>query len=178
MHAIVGDLLATTGELGSSAESHSPSLRVVEGAPSPRLFGFDVAAVGGGLHHLADPELASDRLVQRLRPGGVLLVWDFLLHGPLGDRDRDRDHGVLHHGLAEDRVRALFEHAGAGKGFDLVVVGSGVTRGRRCKHGHHHDHGGHGDGHGDGGDDNEENGDGEEEVLVRRQLFLARGEKY
>lgn len=133
MHAVVGDLVAA-----------QPPAALAD----PRLFGFDLATVGGGLHHFADPELASERLVQRLRPGGVLLVWDFLPHGHAGH------HAVLHHGLSEDRVRAMFEKAGAGEGFSLEVLGSGVSPG------YHHAHGEHGD-----------------REVIKRQIFLARGRK-
>ncbi|KAI1771658.1 S-adenosyl-L-methionine-dependent methyltransferase [Hypoxylon cercidicola] len=140
MHAIVGDLGAAEGPRPADLLAH------------PRLCSglFDVATVGGGLHHFADPELAAERLGQRLRPGGVLLVWDFLPHGPRHAHARG-SHSVLHHGLSEDRVRALFERAGVGEGFALVVLGSGVSPG-------------HGLGHDDG-------------EPVKRQVFLARGQK-
>ncbi|KAI1141025.1 S-adenosyl-L-methionine-dependent methyltransferase [Hypoxylon sp. FL0543] len=113
MHAVVGDLAAADGP--------QPADLLAD----PRFFGFDVATVGGGLHHFADPELAAARLSQRLRPGGVLLVWDFLPHGPI----HGHQHGVMHHGLSKERVRAMFEDAGAGKEFSLEVLGSGITVG-------------------------------------------------
>lgn len=71
----------------------------------PRFFGFDLAVVGLGFHHFDDPELAARRLVARLRPGGVLMIIDFLPHAPHGtgssgahghDHD-DHDHGHHHH---------------------------------------------------------------------------------
>ncbi|KAI0395176.1 hypothetical protein F5Y17DRAFT_474871 [Xylariaceae sp. FL0594] len=46
MHAIVGDLTAPT---------------VSQDLMSSDLFDFDIAVVGGGLHHFADPELAAKR---------------------------------------------------------------------------------------------------------------------
>ncbi|KAI1451599.1 hypothetical protein F4805DRAFT_450892 [Annulohypoxylon moriforme] len=136
MHAIVGDLIATGGPQPSDVWADS------------RLFGFDIATVGGGLHHFADPELAADRLVERLRPGGVLLVWDFLPHGPMSGNVGN--HGVMHHGLSKERVRAMFEHAGASQGFSFEVLGSGISI----------DMSGHG-----------------KKGVVRREIFLARGEK-
>ncbi|KAI0886059.1 S-adenosyl-L-methionine-dependent methyltransferase [Annulohypoxylon maeteangense] len=136
MYAIVGDLIGAGGPQPSNILADS------------RLFGFDIATVGGGLHHFADPELAADRLVERLRPGGVLLVWDFLPHGPMSGNAGN--HGVMHHGLSEERVRAMFERAGAGHRFSLEILGSGITIGI----------GGHG-----------------EKGVVRREIFLARGEK-
>ncbi|KAI0838068.1 S-adenosyl-L-methionine-dependent methyltransferase [Hypoxylon sp. FL0890] len=113
MYAVVGDLAAAGGP--------QPADLLAD----PRFFGFNVATVGGGLHHFADPELAAARLAQRLRPGGVLLVWDFLPHGPI----HGHQHGVMHHGLSEERVRAMFEGARVGKGFSLQVLGSGITIG-------------------------------------------------
>ncbi|KAI8966363.1 S-adenosyl-L-methionine-dependent methyltransferase [Daldinia sp. FL1419] len=135
MHAVVGDLAAADGPQPSELFS------------DPRFFGFDIATVGGGLHHFADPELAADRLVERLRPGGVLLVWDFLPHGP---HHGHNTHAVIHHGLSEERVRKIFEHAGAGKGFSLEVLGSGLMPGHYAQEG---------------------------KELTKRHIFLARGEK-
>ncbi|KAI2634709.1 S-adenosyl-L-methionine-dependent methyltransferase [Hypomontagnella submonticulosa] len=136
MHAVVGDLTVADGPQPPEVLADS------------RFFGFDVATIGGGLHHFTDPELAVVRLVERLRPGGVVLVWDFLPHGPM--HGHGGHHAVLHHGLSEERVRAMFERAGAGKGFSLEVLGSGVSLG-------HSEHG--------------------EDEILRRQVFLARGEK-
>lgn len=57
--------------------------------PDPREFAsfdfqlFDIAVVGLGFHHFDDPALAAKRLVERLRPGGVLLILDFLPHGKI-----------------------------------------------------------------------------------------------
>jgi len=70
MHAYQGNLLAP--------DDLSPSALA-----SPNFFNFDIAAVGLGLHHFDDPALAARRLVERLRPGGVLLVLDFLPHGKM-----------------------------------------------------------------------------------------------
>ncbi|KAK6956437.1 hypothetical protein Daesc_001715 [Daldinia eschscholtzii] len=135
MHAVVGDLAAADGPQPSELFA------------DPRFFGFDIATVGGGLHHFAEPELAAERLVERLRPGGVLLVWDFLPHGPHHGLNA---HAVIHHGLSEERVRKMFEHAGAGKGFSLEVLGSGLMPGHYAEEG---------------------------KELPKRQIFLARGEK-
>ncbi|KAK9777286.1 putative S-adenosyl-L-methionine-dependent methyltransferase [Seiridium cardinale] len=90
------------------------------------FFGFDLAAVGGGFHHFDDPQLTAIRLVERLRPGGVLFIWDFLTH----EADEfTASKGVTHHGFSEEQIRAIFEKAGAGQNFGLQELGSGVVFG-------------------------------------------------
>ncbi|KAI1108534.1 S-adenosyl-L-methionine-dependent methyltransferase [Nemania sp. NC0429] len=149
MRAVLGDL---------TSESVDDALS------SPELFNFDIAVVGGGFHHFEDPELAAKRLVERLRPGGVLLIWDFLPHGPLNlhlhqhhhhnhghghghgrgiNAERDEDQAtreifrsVMHHGFSEARMREIFTGAGAGAEFRLEVIGRGFAIG-----GHGHGHG-------------------------------------
>ncbi|KAI5867699.1 S-adenosyl-L-methionine-dependent methyltransferase [Durotheca rogersii] len=144
MHAVIGDLL-TPQPTGNLSE--------------PDFFGFDLAAVGGGFHHFADPEQASVRLVKRLRPGGVLLIWDFLPHGPRSGNDAAH-YGVMHHGLSEERVRNMFEQAGAGTGFALEVIGTHTLP-------NSHQHGQRGHAHG-----------GEDHAgPAARHIFFARGQK-
>ncbi|KAI1493219.1 S-adenosyl-L-methionine-dependent methyltransferase [Biscogniauxia mediterranea] len=158
MHAVQGDLLSS---------SPSPSL-----SPIPSLSDeFDIAAVGAGFHHFADPGLAARRLAARLRrPGGVLLVVDFLLassdgyehehghghghgHGN-GNEDGHGDgggaHTVMHGGFTEAQVRDMFVGAGAGGDFRLEVLGRGFVG---------------------GGGKEEEEGEGG----GKRVLFMARG---
>lgn len=62
----------------------------------PKFFGFDLAVVGLGFHHFDDPELAAKRLVVRLRPGGVLMIIDFLPHEPGGPGHSGGSHGHDH----------------------------------------------------------------------------------
>ncbi|KAI1263362.1 S-adenosyl-L-methionine-dependent methyltransferase [Xylariaceae sp. FL1019] len=81
MHAIVGDL-------GSTSASEALS--------SVDLFNFDIAVVGGGFHHFGDPELIAKRLVERLRPGGILLIWDFLPHGGHHHHNARQGHSHKH----------------------------------------------------------------------------------
>ncbi|KAI8951560.1 S-adenosyl-L-methionine-dependent methyltransferase [Xylaria longipes] len=149
MHAVLGDL-------GSETVSDALS--------SPELFNFDVAVVGGGFHHFGDPALAAKRLVERLKPGGVLLIWDFLPHGPphrhdqhhrgqhhhshnegeghghadKGDEQKSHDvhHSVMHHGFSEPQMREIFTAAGAGTDFRLEVIGGGLVL--ALGHGHQH----------------------------------------
>ena len=63
MRAVVGDL-ADPNAPDPGADPESP-------LAGPELRDFDCAAVAGGLHHMADPDLATKRIVERLRPGGV-----------------------------------------------------------------------------------------------------------
>ncbi|RMD43145.1 hypothetical protein DV735_g2014, partial [Chaetothyriales sp. CBS 134920] len=93
--AMVGDLLAE----GSS---------VPENLSDPKLFSFDLAAVGLGFHHIDNLELCVERLKARLRPGGTLLVVDFVEHEPENEYHKD----VAHHGFSEARMKQLFAQAG------------------------------------------------------------------
>ncbi|KAF6844290.1 methyltransferase C1347.09 [Colletotrichum musicola] len=149
--------------------------------PDPAAFSgaefrdFDVAGVGLGFHHFDDPELSAKRLVERLRPGGVLIVLDFLPHEKLGS-DLPAANTVKHHGFSEERIRAIFEQAGAGKDFALEDLGSGVVFGG---HGHGHDHShshshesGHHHDHHDHSHGAQKDGKG-----MKKRVFLARGTK-
>lgn len=93
---------------------------------SPNFFNFDIAAVGLGFHHFDDPTLAARRLVERLSPGGVLLVLDFLPHEKMHS-SHAAVHTVTHHGFSKESIQKIFEDAGAGKDFaldDVAVVWS------------------------------------------------------
>ncbi|KAH8193516.1 hypothetical protein TruAng_012318 [Truncatella angustata] len=150
MYAVVGDLAAP----------NDPTPAALSGT---EFSNFDVAAVGGGFHHFDDPQLVATRLVERLRPGGVLFIWDFLSH----DADPNlASRGVTHHGFSEEQARSIFEKAGC-KDFGLKDLGSGVVFG----HGHSH-----GDGHGQGHKHGHAH-DGEGQRLMKRRAFLARGQK-
>ncbi|KAK1518880.1 methyltransferase domain-containing protein [Colletotrichum costaricense] len=131
-----------------------------------RFRDFDVAGVGLGFHHFEDPELSARRLVERLRPGGVFIILDFLPHEKV-DHALPAAHTVMHHGFSEERMRSIFERAGAGGDFRMEELGSGVVFGG---HGH-----GHGDGHGHG-HEGRDHGHGSGQGMKRR-VFLARGTK-
>ncbi|KAF2712719.1 S-adenosyl-L-methionine-dependent methyltransferase [Pleomassaria siparia CBS 279.74] len=87
----------------------------------PEYYNFDLATVGFGFHHFEDVIHAASCLRERLRPGGVLVITEFLEGGdlaldengnPLPDtagghdhhghghhhgHDHDHDHGHGHH---------------------------------------------------------------------------------
>ncbi|KAI1498383.1 S-adenosyl-L-methionine-dependent methyltransferase [Biscogniauxia marginata] len=157
MHALQGDLLTTTTTTTDDLTSGNLS--------APHLFGFDLAAVGGGFHHFGDPGLAARRLAERLRPGGVLVVVDFVEHGG-GHHSHGGAHTVMHHGFSAERMREIFEDAGVGAGFGLEVMGRGFVGG------------------GDvawveGAEDGESGCDGLDgkKGVLERQMFIARGTK-
>jgi SAM-dependent methyltransferase len=106
MHASVGNLLDPADPLPAAFHSEE-------------WFGFDLAAVGFGFHHFEDLVLAASRLAERLKTGGVLLIIDFLPHGPFEARP-DGDTGPS----------ASHDQHGHGHGF---AHGHG--------HGHEHGHG-------------------------------------
>jgi SAM-dependent methyltransferase len=121
MCAHVGNLLdpASVPESLSGAEFHD----------------FDVAAVGMGFHHFPDPALASKRLADRLRKGGVLFIVDFVPHADPKAHSHGLGHGhgpgasetVIHFGFSEEEVRGHFEAAGVGNEFEYVVLGKGIV---------------------------------------------------
>lgn len=95
----------------------------------PSFHDFDVATVGLGFHHFDDPELAAQRLAARLRPGGILFILDFLVHGQ--GHGHGGDHipsaaaaTVMHHGFSEETIKSVFEGAGVGGDFGLVEIGT------------------------------------------------------
>ena len=122
-----------------------------EGFRDARFFGFDLAVVGLGFHHFDDPDLAAKRLAARLKPGGVLMIIDFMAHAPHGHEDHHHHHHdsdghahshgheegfvteektdekalrtVTHHGFSEERIREVFVGGGVGKDFVLEEMG-------------------------------------------------------
>jgi SAM-dependent methyltransferase len=98
-HAFVGNLLAE--ELPDTIST-------------PEFFNFDLAVVGMGFHHFDNLELATKRLVDRLKPGGVFLIIDFVTHQK---EDSPAIHTIAHHGFDQHQVEKIF--AGAG----LVEIG-------------------------------------------------------
>ncbi|KFA75377.1 hypothetical protein S40288_02026 [Stachybotrys chartarum IBT 40288] len=109
----------------------NPSDPSPAGFAGPEFWDFDIAGVGAGFHHFEDCDLAAKRLVERLRPGGVLFILDFLPHeadfsgghaGDHGSHHGAAQHGVKHLGFSHEKVKAMFEGAGAGVDFGFKVL--------------------------------------------------------
>ncbi|USP81081.1 hypothetical protein yc1106_08355 [Curvularia clavata] len=108
--------LTITPVLSNLLDASDPSPTTLSG---PQFWNYDLAAVGFGFHHFEDATFAARQLKQRLRPGGVLVINDFLEGGDLlADEEgkmiegSEGNHAVHKHGHKH--------HHG---------------------HGHHHDHG-------------------------------------
>lgn len=98
-HAVVGNLLDPAG---------TPAL-----FQDPKYKGFDIVVVGMGFHHFSDLPLTTSRLADRLRPGGVFLILDFLSHPPLQSELTDAAiRTIAHHGFTEEGLKEIFEGAG------------------------------------------------------------------
>lgn len=100
----------------------------------PEWQGFDIATVGFGFHHFEDVVFAASQLKERLRPGGVLVINDFLEGGDLlADENGEPV-------LGSEGNHAVHTH-GHGHGHD-----HGHKHGEKHddesahSHGHHHDH--------------------------------------
>jgi SAM-dependent methyltransferase len=91
----------------------------------PEFHDFDIAAVGLGFHHFDDPDLAARRLVARLKPGGVLVIIDFLPHHAM-DGLHPATATVTHHGFSEERIREVFANGGAIHDFRIEDIGNVV----------------------------------------------------
>ncbi|POS80515.1 hypothetical protein DHEL01_v201083 [Diaporthe helianthi] len=125
----------------------------VPGDEDPQAFrdakfsGFDLAVVGLGFHHFDDPDLAAKRLAARLKPGGVLMIIDFLPHAPhgseAGGHDDHHRHHNHHHGDGhghQDRahlevvgdvkaLKTVTHHGFSEERIREVFVGAGVGKG-------------------------------------------------
>ncbi|KAH6668221.1 S-adenosyl-L-methionine-dependent methyltransferase [Halenospora varia] len=114
------EMFATVGNLLDADDSSPASLS------GPEFFNFDIACVGLGFHHFDNPTLAARRLAERLKPGGVLLIVDFLPHEHMG-HDNPAVKTVTHNGFSEEEVQKMFVEAGAGEKFSYVEVGKGIV---------------------------------------------------
>lgn len=84
------------------------------GLSDPKFFNFDLVVVGLGFHHFEDLPLVTERLTERIKPGGVLLILDFLTHDKEDLKEHPAHITVSHHGFSEEQVCKLFSDAGLG----------------------------------------------------------------
>lgn len=101
MHAVLGDL---------TAPEIAPSL-----VDNKDLFDFDLIITSLALHHIEDPQHAINRLVERLRPGGTLVVIDFDV-AKEGETwvsaDAPSAHTIAHHGFDKASMEKMLHAAG------------------------------------------------------------------
>jgi SAM-dependent methyltransferase len=122
----------------SQSQQLSSKLSAIQGdllSPStpqdPNFFNFDIIVMSMALHHVFDTQLMINKLHERLRDGGVLVIIDWLtmeLGGSgQGYRHRNDDsegrngegekvtraaHTVAHWGFSEEEMKSLFENVG------------------------------------------------------------------
>ncbi|KAI8934886.1 hypothetical protein NX059_008558 [Plenodomus lindquistii] len=113
-----------------------------KGNPTPAEFSapewsnFDIATVGFGFHHFEDVVFAASQLKQRLRPGGVLVINDFLEGG---DRLADGE-GKMIEGSTGNH--AVHKHGhGHGHAHDHGHGEKHAHSHEEQEHHHHHHHG-------------------------------------
>lgn len=109
--------------VGNLLDSSNPSPASLS---RPEFYNFDIAVVGLGFHHFDDPSFAAKQLSARLKPGGVLLIIDFLPHGN-HKHAHPAAETVAHMGFSEKEVQTMFEEAGVGRDFEYAVVGKGIV---------------------------------------------------
>jgi SAM-dependent methyltransferase len=183
--AIIGRLSKSPGIVNYPNQMQGSSRRAFQGnladptdiSPEAftdaKFFGFDVAGVGLGFHHFDKPDLASKRLAERLKPGGVLFIIDFVAH-KIDPQDAAK-RGIAHHGFSEEQIRNMFEDAGL-TDFAYQELPEPIAFKDPMGHGHNHGHthdGRHADGkygHGDGHDGNKGHS-------MTKRVFIARASK-
>jgi SAM-dependent methyltransferase len=123
--------------------SHGDLLDKSDAAPSAfagaEFHDFDIATVGFGFHHFADVVHAARQLKLRLRPGGVLVINDFLEGGDLLADEHgaqvpgtEGNHAVHTHGHG---------HGHGGRHGEGHAHAQGEEHEHAHKHHHRHHHG-------------------------------------
>lgn len=120
------------GEEEEKLNAHAEVGNLLDPAGTPAAFDgpkykdFELVAVGLGFHHFKDLDLTMSRLLERLKPGGVFLIVDFVSHGALKhDENNPAAHTVAHNGFSEERLKQIFESAGL-TDFGMRVFGEKV----------------------------------------------------
>ena len=99
-----------------NAQAYNANLLAPAGPPESlndsKFFDFDLVAVGFGFHHFENLPMVTQRLVQRLKPGGVLMILDFFSHEKDDMGNDPAINTISHHGFSESQIKALFVSAG------------------------------------------------------------------
>lgn len=125
-----------SGVVGNLFDKSNPNPEELSGA---EYKDFDLATVGFGFHHFEDVIHASRCLKQRLRPGGMLVISDFLEGGDIKADEEGKpilgsegDHAKhIHHGKHDD-----FKH----NSDNSHAHHSHGEHHHEHHHGHHHGH--------------------------------------
>ena len=116
MHAVRGDLLASAKSPLESSE----------------FYDFDLAVMSMALHHVDDPKTIIAKLVERLKPGGIVVIIDWIpsgrfpfeshgnhghehSHGEkknLGHEQHGASHTISFDGFSREQMRDMFLEAG------------------------------------------------------------------
>jgi SAM-dependent methyltransferase len=105
MRAIQGDLI-------------DPELTPSPDINTPAFFDFDVVVMCMALHHIEDPDNMILQLSKRLRPGGILLIVDWLANSAsssaqTGNRTLGMPSGAMSRmGFQENEVKSAYDKAG------------------------------------------------------------------
>ncbi|KAH8730625.1 S-adenosyl-L-methionine-dependent methyltransferase [Phaeosphaeriaceae sp. PMI808] len=113
---------AVNGDLFNKADPNPAKLA------GPEWHGFDLATVGFGFHHFEDVVHSSRQLKERLRPGGVLVITDFLEGG---DVQADENGNMI----PDSEGNHAVHHSGQGHSH-----GHDHSHGDDGSHGHGHSH--------------------------------------
>jgi len=121
-----------------NAQAYNANLFDPAGEPGslmvPKFFDFDLVAVGFGFHHFENLPIVTQRLVQRLKPGGVLMIVDFFSHKKDDIDDDPAVSTIAHHGFTESQIKGLFASAGLEDilvldfGQDVLIKGHATRR--------------------------------------------------
>ena len=125
-------MLAVRGDLFASDRSTESAI------DGPEFFDFDFAMTANALHHLEDPDLAVKKLVQRLRPGGTLVVLDWLLDEPAQDGQNPQashSHGHKHGHSHSHRHDHSHEHGEHGPSNDTEALAHHAAQDTITHHG-------------------------------------------
>ncbi|KAL9598027.1 MAG: hypothetical protein Q9219_004783 [cf. Caloplaca sp. 3 TL-2023] len=140
MFAVRGDILASPSDNDKEAAAPPPPPPAFMERGNKEWSDFDVVVMSMTLHHVGDPAAAVAKLVERLRPGGSLVIVDWGLgreeagpgsgDGERSNEDRKQEGGHHHHhqddhnpvpsskdtitraGFGQEEMEQMFRNAG------------------------------------------------------------------